>query len=151
MFSSRKLEHGPPDLHSLTTVYKSQGQTIEYVLIDIRKPPTGTLSPFSIYVALSWSRGRDTIMLLRSFDPNLFQNHPSEELRHDMRRLERLNEETKNEWETRMNEACTADIQLSSRHRGCPVKASSCYRQVSNADLTFKCPPWREQWTNRNK
>jgi ATP-dependent exoDNAse (exonuclease V) alpha subunit len=77
------------------TDYKSQGQTIEYVIIDIRKPPTGTLSPFSIYVALSQSRGRDTIRLLRSFDPNLFQNHPSEELRHNMRRLECLNEETK--------------------------------------------------------
>jgi ATP-dependent exoDNAse (exonuclease V) alpha subunit len=55
------------------TDYKSQGQTIEYVIIDIGKPPTGSLSPFSIYVALSRSRGRDTIRLLRDFDPNLFQ------------------------------------------------------------------------------
>ena len=67
------------------TDYKSQGQTIEYVIIDIGKPPTGSLSPFSIYVALSRSRGRDTIRLLRDFDPNLFQNHPSEALREDMR------------------------------------------------------------------
>jgi ATP-dependent exoDNAse (exonuclease V) alpha subunit len=83
------------------TDYKSQGQTIEHVIIDIAQPPTGRLSPFSVYVALLQSRGRDTIRLLRKFDPNLFQNHPSEALRQDMRRLERLNEETKIDWETR--------------------------------------------------
>ena len=37
------------------TDYKSQGQTIENVIIDIGKPPTGSLSPFSVYVALSRS------------------------------------------------------------------------------------------------
>jgi hypothetical protein len=43
-----------------------------------------------------------TIRLLRSFDPNLFQNHPSPEaLRQDMRRLERLNKKTKTDWQTR--------------------------------------------------
>jgi len=80
------------------TDYKSQGQTIEYVIIDIGRPPTGSLSPFSVYVALSRSRGRETIRLLRDFDPNLFQHHPSEALRVDMRRIEKLNETTKTEW-----------------------------------------------------
>jgi len=65
------------------TDYKSQGQT------------------FSVYVALSRSRGRDTIRLLRDFDVNLFQNHPSEALRTEMKRLEELNEATKNEWISR--------------------------------------------------
>ena len=83
------------------TDYKSQGQTIEYVIIDIGRPPTGSLSAFSVYVALSRSRGRDTIRLLRGFNPNLFQNHPSEALRQDMRRLEKLNEETKSDWQRR--------------------------------------------------
>jgi len=55
---------------------KSQGETIEYVIIDIGKLPTGALSPFPIYMVLSRSRGRDTIRLLRDFDPNLFQHHP---------------------------------------------------------------------------
>jgi hypothetical protein len=81
------------------TDYKAQGQTIENVIIDIGKPPTGSLSPFSVYVALSRSRGRDTIRLLRDFDPNLFQNHPSEALRQDMRRLEQLNIATKADWQ----------------------------------------------------
>ena len=80
------------------TDYKSQGQTIEYVIINIGKPPTGSLSPFSVYVALSRSRGRNTIRLLRDFDINLFQNHPSEALRIEMKRLEGLNEKTKQEW-----------------------------------------------------
>jgi ATP-dependent exoDNAse (exonuclease V) alpha subunit len=83
------------------TDYKSQGQTIEYVIIDIGKPPTGTLSPFSVYVALSRSRGRDTIRLLRDFNVNLFQNHPSEALRIEMNRLEELNEATRREWVAR--------------------------------------------------
>lgn len=75
------------------TDYKSQGQTIEYVIIDIGKPPTGSLSPFSVYVALSRSRGRDAIHLLRDFNVNLFQNHPSEALRTEMIRLEELTKE----------------------------------------------------------
>lgn len=80
------------------TDYKSQGQTIEYVIIDIGRPPSGSLSAFGVYVALSRSRGRSTIRLLRDFDDALFQNHPSEDLRTDMERLERLNEETKVAW-----------------------------------------------------
>jgi hypothetical protein len=72
------------------TDYKSQGQTIEYVIIDIGKPPSGSLSPFSVYVALSRSRGRDRIRLLRDFDEKLFMTHPSESLRVEMRRIEEL-------------------------------------------------------------
>ena len=77
------------------TDYKLQGQTIEYVIIDIAKPPTGSLSPFAVYVALSRSRGRDTIRLLRDFDEELFQHHPSEALRLDMKRIKALNTLTK--------------------------------------------------------
>ncbi len=70
------------------TDYKSQGQTIEHVIVDIGRPPSGKLSPFGAYVALSRSRGRDTIRLLREFDEELFQHHPSEHLHKDMLRLE---------------------------------------------------------------
>jgi PIF1-like helicase len=77
------------------TDYKSQGQTMEYVIVDISRPPTGSLSPFSVYVALSRSRGRKTIRILRDFDPALLMHHPSEDLRIDMARLERLDEQTK--------------------------------------------------------
>ncbi|PPQ92734.1 hypothetical protein CVT25_015701 [Psilocybe cyanescens] len=85
------------------TDYKSQGQTIEYVIIDLAKPPTGSLSPFGVYVAMSRSRGRDTIRLLRPFDRKLFQHHPSEDLRKDMKRLEEINERTRDAWELDRN------------------------------------------------
>ena len=78
------------------TDYKLQGQTIEYVIIDISKPPTGSLSPFLVYVAQSRSRGRKNIRLLSDFEASLFQNHPSEALRSDMKRIEKLNNENKN-------------------------------------------------------
>lgn len=77
------------------TDYKSQGQTIEHVIIDLANPPVGHISPFNAYVALSRSRGRQTTRLLRGFDKKLFTEHPSEELRGEMKRLDALSEITK--------------------------------------------------------
>jgi ATP-dependent exoDNAse (exonuclease V) alpha subunit len=81
------------------TDYKSQGQTMGCVIVDISKPPSGALSPFSVYVALSRSRGRKTIRILRDFDRTLFMHHPSEDLRADMERLETLERRTRAEYE----------------------------------------------------
>ena len=81
------------------TDYKSQGQTMECVIVDISKPPMGSLSPFGAYVALSRSRGRETIRILRDFDPALLMHHPSEDLRIDMMRLEHLDKLTREEYE----------------------------------------------------
>jgi len=79
------------------TDYRSQGQTIEYCIVDIGTPPTGRLTPFNAYVALSRSRGKNTIRLLRDFDDKLFTQHPSEYLRNEDLRLEKM---TKLHWET---------------------------------------------------
>ena len=56
-------------------------------------------------VALSRGRGRDTIRLLRDFDENLklFTQHPSEDLRKEMLRLERLNEITREKFEVHLD------------------------------------------------
>ncbi|KAI6045270.1 hypothetical protein EDC04DRAFT_2559784 [Pisolithus marmoratus] len=54
------------------TDYRSQGQTISHVIMDIAKPPTGGLNLFNLYVALSRSSGRATIRLLRDFDEKIF-------------------------------------------------------------------------------
>ena len=56
------------------TDYCLQGQTILYVIVDIASPPrpSGGLSLFNLYVALSRSSGRETIRLLRDFDDELF-------------------------------------------------------------------------------
>lgn len=80
------------------TDYKSQGQTIEYVIVDLGRPPQGTLTPFSAYVALSRSRGRGTIRLLRDFENELFTRHPSEDLRQEDVRLLRLSTETEDDY-----------------------------------------------------
>ncbi|KAF8883723.1 hypothetical protein BD779DRAFT_1443750, partial [Infundibulicybe gibba] len=80
------------------TDYKSQGQTIEHVIVDLVDPPSGKLSPFSAYVALSRSQGRHSIRLLRHFNEKISVRHPSEELRKEDVRLESLNLETKTKW-----------------------------------------------------
>ena len=69
--------------------YRSQGQTIEYVIVDLGKVPTGCLSPFSAYVVLLRSRSHDTIQLLRDFNKKLFTTHLPNKLRTDNERLER--------------------------------------------------------------
>ena len=81
------------------TDYRSQGQTIEYCIVDIGSPPSGRLTPFNAYVALSRSRGQNNIRLLRDFDDRLFTQHPSEYLRNEDLRLEQMNQKTKIEWE----------------------------------------------------
>ena len=76
------------------TDYKSQGQTIDCALIDLAKLPSGTLTSFNSYVTLSRGRGRSTIRLLQNFEEKLFTMHPSEELRKEDERLEKLSAST---------------------------------------------------------
>ncbi|KAH9028601.1 hypothetical protein EDB85DRAFT_1892456 [Lactarius pseudohatsudake] len=63
-------------------------------IIDIAKPPSGALTGFNAYVALSRSRGRDTIRLLRDFDQRIFTVHPNEQLREEDQRLAALEKNT---------------------------------------------------------
>ncbi|KAJ6615480.1 hypothetical protein B0H10DRAFT_63413 [Mycena sp. CBHHK59/15] len=81
------------------TNYRSQGQTIPFLLVDIATSPSGTLSLFNLYVALSRSSGRATVRLLRNFDDALFlKGHDPIVLAEDDK-LERLNEQTKRWWQ----------------------------------------------------
>ena len=86
------------------TDYRSQGQTLEPVIVDIGPPPYGRLTPFNVYVALSRGTGRDNIRLLRDFDETLLQHHPSEYLRLEDERLDSLNDSTKEIWESRRHD-----------------------------------------------
>jgi hypothetical protein len=86
---------------SLTT--RAQGQTLPYVIIDIASPPTGTLSLFNLYVALSRSSGRASIRLLHDFDDKLFTASHDPALVDEDERLENLNIKTKS-WYERMVE-----------------------------------------------
>lgn len=81
------------------TDYRSQGQTIPFVVIDIATPPTSGLSLFNLYVALSRSSGRDTIRLLRDFDDNTFLQAHVPELLEEDERLEELDIITGRWWD----------------------------------------------------
>ena len=48
------------------TDYRSQGQTIPFVMVDIATPPMGGLSLFNLYVALPRSSGRSTIHIRKT-------------------------------------------------------------------------------------
>ena len=96
----------PLTLRYAFTDYRSQGQSLKPVLVDIGTPPNGRLTPFNIYVALSRGTGHDNIRLLHDFDERLLQQHPSEYLRLEDQCLQDLNNLTKQMWEIKM------------RHRG---------------------------------
>ncbi|KAJ7692075.1 hypothetical protein B0H17DRAFT_1133340 [Mycena rosella] len=68
------------------TDYKSQGQTLEYVLVDLAKPPGGKLTPFNV--------GRGTVRLLRDFENELFSTHPSLDLAQEDARMDLLTRST---------------------------------------------------------
>lgn len=80
------------------TDYRAQGQTIPYVVIDIASPPSGGLSLFNLYVALSRSSGRNTIRLLREFDDETFLQGHEPELIDEDDRLEGLDDITGKWW-----------------------------------------------------
>jgi ATP-dependent exoDNAse (exonuclease V) alpha subunit len=81
------------------TDHKSQGQTLDNVLVDIGKLSRFPVNAFAAYVALSRSRGRHMIRLLRGFDGRLFTTHPSRDLLEEDKRLHTAAEVTKNKWE----------------------------------------------------
>ena len=81
------------------TDYRSQGQTIPRVIIDIASPPSGKLSLFNLYVALSRSSGRETIRLLREFDDEIFLQAHEPELALEDERLDKLDNATKMWWQ----------------------------------------------------
>ncbi|THH14182.1 hypothetical protein EW146_g6117 [Bondarzewia mesenterica] len=83
------------------TDYRSQGQTISYVIVDIASPPTGSkLTLFNIYVALSRSSGRDSIRLLREFDERLLTQSIDEALQMSDAWLSERDRLTKGWWES---------------------------------------------------
>ena len=82
------------------TDHKAQGQTLEHVLIEVRTTKKFPVTPFSAYVALSRSRGQDSVRLLRDFDDTIFTRHPSEDLRREDERLELLIKNTAARFET---------------------------------------------------
>ncbi|TFY52705.1 hypothetical protein EVJ58_g9862 [Rhodofomes roseus] len=82
------------------TDYRSQGQTIPCVVVDIASPPSGSdLTLFNIYVALSRSAGRQTIRLLRDFDERLLFRPQDTQLEAEDKRLCEMDDTTRRWWE----------------------------------------------------
>jgi hypothetical protein len=78
------------------TNYRSQGQTLLYVIVDIAKPPLAGLDLFNLYVALSQSSGHEMIWLLHNFNDQMFlKTHDVVLLAEDdwMERLDRIMKE----------------------------------------------------------
>jgi ATP-dependent exoDNAse (exonuclease V) alpha subunit len=98
---SVKRRQLPLTLAYAFTDYRSQGQTLYPVLIDIGAPPFGRLTPFNIYVALSRGTSRENIRLLRDFDVTLLQQHPNEFLRLEDERLKKMSDITQKMWDAR--------------------------------------------------
>ena len=87
------------------TIDKCQGQNICQSLPDLSSPPTSgnRLTANHVYVALSRSRGRDELRLMRPLSDALkkvLSNHISEALRADDRRLRQQAEDTRKLFES---------------------------------------------------
>jgi hypothetical protein len=81
------------------TDHKAQGQTLEWVIIDIGTTKRFPITPFAAYVVLSCSRGRETVQLLCDFDDTIFTWHSSQYLCLEDDRLAHLNANTKDRYE----------------------------------------------------
>ena len=81
------------------TDYRSQGQTIPHVIVNIASPPSSKLSLFNLYVSLSRSSGREAIRLLQEFDDEIFLEAHEPELVLEDERLDNLDNITKLWWE----------------------------------------------------
>ena len=68
--------------------HKAQGQTLENIIVDVGTTNNFPVTPFLTYVALSQSRGRDTIRLLRDFNETIFTKYPLEDLQLEDERLD---------------------------------------------------------------
>jgi len=69
------------------------------VVVEISPTKRFSVDAFAAYMALSQSRGRTSIRLLRDFDDSIFTKHPSEYLRAEDARLAELSKETEVKFE----------------------------------------------------
>ena len=90
-----RLRQFPVTLAYAITDFKCQGQTYEWLRVDIKKPQTGASSVMSPYVQLSRGQSLQRLSILRPFDPEDLRVPIPEELREEL------------EWEVEMSERTT--------------------------------------------
>lgn len=129
------------------TDYRSQGQTIPRVIVDLATHRTKNgqpnqrdkLSLFNAYVALSRSSGRD-------FDESIFTQSHIGDLLNDTDRMRELNEKTKVWWngekeKLRANGFILKTMYLYTRQRG--QSGESCFKYPSD-DANWAWRPHRQ-------
>ena len=60
-------------MHVLITEHKARLCHLSFVIVNIATPPTGGLSLFNLYMALSCSHGQETIWIPYNFDKKWFK------------------------------------------------------------------------------
>ncbi|SJL04870.1 uncharacterized protein ARMOST_08241 [Armillaria ostoyae] len=81
------------------THHKGQGQTLDYVKVDLADPPRHPIDAFHAYVALSRSHGQSTVRILRPFNIGVLMTPLCLELTIEDVRLETLDEITQERFE----------------------------------------------------
>ncbi len=74
--------------------YKCQGQTFEWVIVDLKKPNRGSSPTSSPYVQLSRAKTRACLSILRPFDPAELRSPLSKHILTELEWQERMAEET---------------------------------------------------------
>ena len=72
------------------TAYKAQGKTLDKVIIDLSRPPTGSLDSAYAYVSLSRSKTLSGIAILREFNEQILNMKYSLEYNAEIKRLNEI-------------------------------------------------------------
>ena len=89
------LRQFPVILAYAITDYKCQGQTYQFVIVDLKKPSRGGSPSASIYVQLSRCRSLSNLSIMRPFDPAELRAPLSEALLAELAWEERMDEITR--------------------------------------------------------
>ncbi len=76
------------------TSHKLQGKTVEKLIVDLSKPPTGHLDFAYAYVALSRVKTINDLLILRPFDKSILNVKIPIDLEEEMERMKLLQEKT---------------------------------------------------------
>src|SRR5436190_7597318 len=89
-----RIKQFPVTLAYAITDFKYQGQTYEWLRVDIKKPHTGAASVMSPYIQLSRGQAFQRLSILRPFDPDDLRAPIPEDLVVEMKWEEEMSKET---------------------------------------------------------